>query len=45
MSGDDRQPRPVLYYGWVLVGVLGVLATVSYGILSYAFSVFIQPMQ
>jgi MFS family permease len=34
-----------LYYGWVLVGVLGVLATVSYGILSYAFSVFIAPMQ
>jgi hypothetical protein len=37
--------RSRLYYGWVLVGVLGVTATVSYGILSYAFAVFIAPMQ
>ena len=33
-----------LYYGWALIGVLGTTATVSYGILSYAFSVFIGPM-
>lgn len=36
-------PRQV-YYGWALVGVLGTTATVSYGILSYAFAVFIGPM-
>lgn len=33
-----------LYYGWALVGTLGLTATVSYGILSYAFAVFIAPM-
>jgi MFS family permease len=36
-------PRGV-YYGWVLVLALGVTETVSYGILSYAFPVFIAPM-
>ena len=33
-----------LYYGWALVAALGLTATVSYGILSYGFSVFIAPM-
>ncbi|MBI3973971.1 MAG: hypothetical protein HY332_22055 [Chloroflexi bacterium] len=28
-----------LYYGWVLVLVLGITETVSWGILYYAFSV------
>jgi MFS family permease len=32
------------YYGWALVGVLGITATISYGILSYALGVFIGPM-
>ena len=32
------------YYGWALVGALGVTATVSYGILSYGFAAFITPM-
>ncbi|HUF35543.1 MAG TPA: MFS transporter [Gemmatimonadales bacterium] len=32
------------YYGWALVGALGLTATLSYGILSYAFGVFIAPM-
>jgi MFS family permease len=34
-----------LYYGWVLVVALGVTETVSYGILSYAFPVFLGPME
>lgn len=34
-----------LYYGWVLVLTLGVTETVSYGVLSYAFTVFVLPMQ
>lgn len=38
------RPAPPLYYGWVLVLALGVTETVSYGILSYAFPVFIAPM-
>ena len=33
-----------MYYGWALVVTLGITATVSYGILSYAFAVFITPM-
>ena len=33
-----------VYYGWAMVVTLGVTATVSYGILSYAFAVFITPM-
>lgn len=33
------------YYGWALVGALGVTATASYGVLSYAFAVFIAPME
>ena len=32
------------FYGWVMVMALGVTETVSYGILSYAFPVFIAPM-
>ncbi len=45
---DSDAPRAAagrLYYGWVLVLALGVTETVSYGILSYAFPVFIAPMQ
>jgi MFS family permease len=33
-----------IYYGWALVGALGLTATVSYGILSYGFAVFVTPM-
>jgi MFS family permease len=33
-----------VYYGWAMVLTLGLTATVSYGILSYAFAVFITPM-
>ena len=32
------------YYGWALVGTLGITATVSYGILSYGFAAFVVPM-
>lgn len=38
-------PRPRLYYGWVLVGTLAVTETVSYGVLQYAFPVFLAPME
>ncbi|MER3403847.1 MAG: MFS transporter, partial [Chloroflexota bacterium] len=33
------------YYGWVITGTLAVTETVSWGVLSYAFSVFLIPMQ
>src|ERR1044071_6829591 len=34
-----------LYYGWVLVGALGITETISWGVLYYAFSVFVTPME
>ena len=37
--------RPRLYYGWVLVVALGITETVSWGILYYAFAVFVLPME
>lgn len=32
------------YYGWVIVGTLAITETVSWGILYYAFAIFIVPM-
>ena len=37
--------RGGLYYGWVLVLVLGLTETVSWGVLYYAFTVFVRPME
>ncbi len=34
-----------LYYGWVVASALAITETVSWGILYYAFSVFLVPMQ
>jgi MFS family permease len=34
-----------LFYGWVLVGTLGVTETISWGTLYYAFSVVLEPME
>lgn len=33
------------YYGWILVLVLGITETTSWGVLYYAFTVFVAPMQ
>ncbi|MFO7170043.1 MAG: MFS transporter [Chloroflexota bacterium] len=33
------------YYGWVVLGAVSVTEVVSWGILYYAFSVFVAPMQ
>jgi MFS family permease len=42
-----RQPRGLrkVYYGWVLVLTLSLTETTSWGILYYAFTVFLMPMQ
>ncbi len=37
-----REPH---YYGWTIALVLATTTTVSYGVLFYAFSVFITPME
>jgi MFS family permease len=42
MTRLARRPR---YYGWTIVWTLAVTETVSWGILFYAFSVFLVPMQ
>ena len=34
-----------VYYGWILVLSLSITETTSWGILSYAFTVFLDPMQ
>jgi MFS family permease len=34
-----------LYYGWVLVVTLGLTETISWGVLYYAFTVYLSPMQ
>jgi MFS family permease len=33
------------YYGWLLVGGLGLTEIISWGALYYAFSVFLAPME
>jgi MFS family permease len=33
------------YYGWILVGALGATEVISWGVLYYAFSVFLTPME
>jgi len=40
--GSLRRPR--LYYGWVMVATLSLTETTSWGILYYAFSVFLTPI-
>jgi MFS family permease len=40
--------RPLLghvYYGWVMLGAVSITEVVSWGILYYAFTVFVTPMQ
>jgi MFS family permease len=32
-------------YGWALVGTLGITETISWGVLYYAFSVLLTPME
>jgi MFS family permease len=34
-----------VYYGWVLIVTLGITETISWGVLYYAFTVYLAPMQ
>lgn len=47
MAGESRNvdqvTRPRLFYGWWIVAALSVTEPVTWGILYYAFSVFIEP--
>lgn len=42
---SSPQPRAPLYYGWTITFTLAVTETISWGIIYYAFSVFITPME
>ena len=37
--------QPGFYYGWAIAGTLAVTETASWGVLYYAFAVFLVPMQ
>jgi MFS family permease len=37
--------RPRIYYGWVLIVTLGITETISWGVLYYAFTVYLAPME
>jgi hypothetical protein len=41
-NGSLPQRRDV-YYGWIIAGTLALTETASWGILYYAFSVFLSP--
>lgn len=43
VAAGARQSR--FFYGWAIVATLAITETVSYGILYYAFSIFIDPMK
>jgi hypothetical protein len=40
-----RKSRLSSFYGWRIVGALAVTETISWGIIYYAFTVFITPME
>jgi predicted MFS family arabinose efflux permease len=42
-TGSRQVSSPA--YGWILVAALAVTTTLGYGVLSYAFAVFLVPMQ
>ncbi len=44
-EGDGAPAGHGFYYGWAIAGTLAVTETVSWGVLYYAFAVFLVPMQ
>ncbi len=42
---NRRSQRQPIYYGWYIAVVLAITETVSYGVMVYAFTVFISPME
>lgn len=41
----SRRVQPKVFYGWWVTAALAVTQTVGYGVLYYAFAVFLGPMQ
>lgn len=44
MQTNSAAQNGRLYYGWIVVGALALAITGGYGILTYAFTVFVKPM-
>jgi MFS family permease len=42
---EEAGTSPTLYYGWRIAWALAVTQTVGYGVLYYAFGVFVTPME
>src|SRR5215212_3803954 len=45
MTGNRPGRNDGLYYGWVLVIVLGITETITWGIIYYGFAVFLPFME
>ncbi len=45
MLSNLRRPDRPIYYGWIMLVAVSCTEVVSWGILYYAFSVFVAPMQ
>lgn len=43
--GSQKKPSGKLYYGWVIAFTLAITETISWGIIYYAFTVFLTPME
>ncbi|HRF96389.1 MAG TPA: MFS transporter, partial [Aggregatilineales bacterium] len=41
----SEAPRTKRYYGWTIITTLAITETISWGIIYYAFSVFLKPME
>ena len=41
----SETPRTKRYYGWTIISTLAITETISWGIIYYAFSVFLKPME
>ncbi|HEY7355180.1 MAG TPA: MFS transporter [Ktedonobacterales bacterium] len=44
-AGHAARLRAGVYYGWVMLGAVSVTEMTSWGVLYYAFTVFVKPMQ
>src|SRR5438034_2352446 len=43
-TSTRRHPRRTLYYGWLLMVVLGITTIISYGTTQYLFGVLVVPL-
>src|SRR5437868_4843151 len=44
-ASNQRRPQHGLYYGWIMLLTVSFTELISWGVLYYAFTVFLKPMQ